>query len=91
VLAQDTSDWELVIIDDASTDNSPQVIRQYRDPRVTVRFNAVNKGLFATLNLAIASSRGRFIRLWSQDDIMLPHCLGTEHRFLEEHPETGMI
>src|SRR5262249_19641802 len=60
------------------------------DPRIRRFANCRNQGLFPTLNLASAQCRADLIRLWAQDDRMLPHCLEREVAFSERHPEIGM-
>ena len=90
LLAQNYKDFELIIWDDGSIDNTPGVIANYRDSRIKVFRNTANQGLFKTLNLAINKAQGKYIRLWSYDDIMKPHCLQAEIEFHQRHPEIGM-
>jgi glycosyltransferase involved in cell wall biosynthesis len=91
VLAQDDREFELIIWDDCSTDGSKQIVDGYQDPRIRRFENATNLGLFKTLNLAIGEARGEWIRLWSQDDMMKPICLGAEREFVNAQPEIGML
>lgn len=88
VLAQDY-DFDFVIWDDGSTDDSLSIIQSYHDPRICVFRNEVNKGLFNTVNLAIQQIETPLIRLWCQDDVMLPDCLAKEGAFIDQHPELG--
>jgi len=90
LLAQNYKDFEIIIWDDGSTDSTPGIIANYRDSRIKVFSNTVNRGLFKTLNLAINRAQGKYIRLWSYDDIMKPRCLETEIMFQRQHPEIGM-
>lgn len=90
VLAQDYGEFEMIIWDDRSTDSSSEIIAGYQDQRIRFYENSSNQGLFKTLNLAIGKAHGDLIRLWSQDDAMKPHCLGTEIEFHLLHPEVGM-
>src|SRR5262245_238256 len=87
VLTQTFTDFELLVWDDGSTDSTGEALASLRDPRVRRFTNGVNQGLFPTLNLAIAQCRGDLIRLWAQDDRMLPQCLEKETAFSERHPE----
>jgi len=90
VLTQSYSDYEFIIWDDSSTDDSVGIIDSYKDSRIKVFKNASNKGLFKSLNLAITQTQGKLIKLWSQDDIMKPYCLETEIEFHRNHSEIGM-
>src|SRR5882672_1335895 len=90
VLGQSSSDFELIIWDDHSTDQSADIIDSYCDPRIHKYSNPVNLGLFKTLNLAIREATGDWIHLWSQDDVMKSNCLETESQFIQKHPEVGM-
>lgn len=89
VLAQKFEDYELLICDDCSSDDSPKILAEYRDPRIRLTRHSINAGLFVTLNELVAKARGEIIRLWSQDDRMKPECLETEWRFWQAHPEVG--
>jgi glycosyltransferase involved in cell wall biosynthesis len=90
VLAQDFEDYELIIWNDASSDESPAIINSYSDPRIKVFCNQRNEGLFRTLNRGVQQAEAPLIRLWSQDDMMSPDCLGTEVNFHNEFPEVGL-
>ncbi|MDX6692481.1 MAG: hypothetical protein QOF02_84 [Blastocatellia bacterium] len=90
VLAQTFQDFELILWDDSSTDSSARIIAEYDDPRIRRFRNDANKGLFQTLNLAIKAARGRWVRVWAQDDIMKPSCLEVEAEFVRRHADIGM-
>ena len=90
VLSQDYKDFELIVWDDGSTDNTVKMLASYDDARIRLFNSASNLGLFRTLNLAIDKAYGEYIRLWSYDDMMKPHCLETEINFHMQHPEIGM-
>ena len=91
VLAQDISDFELIICDDGSTDGTWEIVQAYAGQRCRVLRNDGNRGLFPTLNRLVAEARSPWVHLWSQDDRMLPRCLGRTCAFAAEHPEVGMI
>lgn len=82
VLVQTFRDFEMVICDDGSTDDSLAIVRGYDDSRIKFHDNRQNRGLFANLNFGIKQAQGEYIRLWSQDDVMKTHCLETEMRYL---------
>ena len=71
VLAQTFPDFELIVIDDGSQDETPTVLRRYTDPRIRL-VTQENRGLAATLNRGIELARGRYIARQDQDDIALP-------------------
>lgn len=79
VLAQTMPDWELIIVDDGSSDSSPDIIRQYceKDKRIRSFHHPDNKnhGLTATLELGISVAKGTFIAFLESDDIWAPDCL----------------
>jgi len=90
VLAQEFRDFELLIRDDGSSDESPAIIARYDDPRIRAYRNPTNLGLFGNLNRLVADSRAPLVRLWAQDDEMRPECLAREVTFHGAHPEIAM-
>lgn len=90
VLAQQGVDFECIVWDDGSTDQSSNILKHYQDSRLKLYQNRENCGLFPTLNASIRLAPGDLIRLWSQDDIMKPGCLSAEEQFHLEHPEIAM-
>jgi glycosyltransferase involved in cell wall biosynthesis len=90
VLNQTFEDFELVACDDASTDESPEILASYDDSRVRVLRNDRNQRLFPTLNRLIRASAAPLVRLWGQDDRMKSHCLEREQEFWKTHPDLGM-
>jgi len=89
VLRQTYPNFELLIIDDCSPDNSWSMISAIKDERVCIYKNDENKGLFYNLNFLIKQSKGRLIKLWAQDDIMYPNCLSSFVQFHSDNPEIG--
>jgi glycosyltransferase involved in cell wall biosynthesis len=89
VLEQSLTNFELLIIDDCSTDGSWEYLNNIIDPRIKLFKNETNKGLFYNLNYLITQSNTELIKLWAQDDIMLSDCLQTFFAFFEIHPEVG--
>lgn len=89
VLKQSCENFELIIADDCSTDNSLQYLNSINDERITIYSNEVNKGLFYTLNHLIEKSKSKLIKLWAQDDIMYPHCLESFVAFHQKHASIG--
>lgn len=90
VLSQSLSDFELIIINDGSTDNSTATIEKLDDPRIRF-FQQTNRGLAATLNRAISLARGKYIARQDQDDLYLKSRLERQVAFLDAHPDVGMV
>ena len=91
VLAQTFSDFEFLIINDASTDATAAVISAFRDPRLRLNTNEKNAGLSASLNRGLARARGAFIARMDADDLCLPHRAATQVAFLNAHPEIAAV
>jgi glycosyltransferase involved in cell wall biosynthesis len=90
ILAQSLFEWELVIIDDGSTDTSPKILESYTDPRIKVFTNSQNMGVAKSLNRAIELSKGKYIARMDSDDIALPNRLTQQIAFLESHPDISI-
>jgi len=87
ILSQNYKDWELIIINDGSTDNSAEIVNGYTDERIRYLENPVNLGLIKTLNKGIDYCRGKYIARMDADDISLPDRLGRQVAFLDTHPD----
>lgn len=90
VLQQTFHDFELIIINDGSTDGSGAWLEGLNDPRIRY-YQQPNKGLAATLNRAIILSRGRYIARQDQDDVCMPQRMQRQVEFLDANPEVGMV
>lgn len=92
ILAQSYTDFELLIIDDGSTDRTPQILRSYAaaDSRIRV-FSQANVGTTKSANRGLELARGEYVARLDSDDISLPHRLGVEVDFLDRHPEVGLV
>ncbi|MEA3428803.1 MAG: glycosyltransferase family A protein, partial [Thermodesulfobacteriota bacterium] len=73
VLTQDFEDFELIVINDGSTDNTPDILNSYKDH--IVAFSQNNKGVSASRNRGVAMSSGRFIAFLDSDDLWMPNKL----------------
>lgn len=91
ILAQTLGDFEVILLDDASTDSSHSVLaRYYGRPRVRIAVNANNSGsVFAQWNKGIAMARGDYVWIAESDDSADPEFLETLVSVLEDHPSVG--
>jgi glycosyltransferase involved in cell wall biosynthesis len=89
VLNQTFSDFELIIVDDASRDNSPEIIRQYqqKDPRVRAIFRPDNQGISKTTNDGFAAAKGEYVAYVQSDDLWMPDKLKQQLKILEGNPD----
>ncbi len=91
-LAQDYADFELLIVDDASTDSTPAVIARYAsDPRVRVVTHAENRGIAAAYNSIVEHARGELIARLGHDDVALPDRLSRQVAIFDAHPDTAVV
>lgn len=90
ILVQTFENWELIIVDDASTDSSLQLIEKYNDPRIVLLVNNKNRGISSSLNRAVAQARGRYLARMDADDISRPERLANQYEFLEKHPDIAV-
>ena len=87
ILGQTFSDFEFIIVDDGSTDNSRDVIRSYTDPRIRMVENKRNLGVSASRNKGMKMSRGKYIAMMDADDISLPKRFAKQYDFMETNPK----
>lgn len=88
VLSQSVDDFELIIIDDGSTDNTATVIKSYKDPRLHY-FHQENQDAYNTINRGLGKARGRYISILNSDDMYRPERFTRILNFIEEQEEKG--
>lgn len=90
IIDQSFQDWELLLLDDGSTDSSVAIARSFSDPRILVVSGQANKGISARLNQALDMARGRYFCRMDADDISFPNRIEKQFLYLEEHPEVDV-
>jgi len=85
--------WELIIVDDASTDETPQIIKRWLngDSRIIAIRHTQNKKLPVALNTGFANAKGKYFTWISDDNLYRPEALTTMVSFLENHHEVGVV
>ncbi len=91
VINQTFADWELIIVDDASTDNSMEVIAGYGDGRMKVLRNEKNMGIAYTRNRALSTAAGEYIAVLDADDISPDYRFEHEVDFLEKRKDISVV
>lgn len=94
VRAQTFRDWELILVDDASTSDAVRALLARAaagEERITVIERAVNGGIVASSNDAVRAARGQFLALLDHDDVLVPHALEHVHAVLAESPEADYV
>jgi glycosyltransferase involved in cell wall biosynthesis len=90
ILNQNFNDFELLLIDDGSMDQSAAIISSYADPRIRFYSNGSNRGLIFTLNKGLDLAEGEYIARMDCDDFAFPDRLGRQVEFMNQYPEIGL-
>lgn len=94
ILNQTYTDWEFIVCDDCSTDNTYMVLKEYEckyPEKIKVLKNDVNSKLSYSLNRCLQISKGKYIARMDADDVSLPERLTKQVEFLDEHPEFSVV
>lgn len=90
ILNQTFKDFELIIINDGSSDNPKNVLSAFNDTRIKYFENEINRGIVVTLNKGIELSVGKYIVRHDQDDISLPDRFEKQFAFMENNPDIAV-
>ncbi|WP_214071532.1 glycosyltransferase [Mucilaginibacter sp. dw_454] len=91
ILSQSFTDYEIIITDNNSTDDTENVVKSFSDPRIVYSKNPENVGSVNNYNEALKLVKGTYIHLFSDDDIMLADCLADKVGVLDKYPEIGVV
>lgn len=91
ILNQTFTDWELLVIDDGSTDDTFEVAKSFADPRIIVVRDDRNLRIPTRLNEGITTARGKFLARMDGDDIAYPNRLEIQLDYLYQHPEVDLV
>lgn len=90
VVEQSCQDWELIVIDDGSTDRTCEIVTSYADSRIRLQRNDVNMGLAHTRNMGISMARGEYVAWLDADDVSNHDRLADQVHYLERHREIDL-
>lgn len=88
---QTLADWELIIVDDGSTDRTPEILRAITDPRIRVILHRENAGLGQRLNETVALARAKYFARLDGDDVAYPERLATQLEYLRAHEDVDVV
>ena len=93
IRSQRYADWELLVVDDASTDDTRRILDAFAtsEPRARVIHRDANAGLASCLNLALREARGGLVARMDADDQALPERFSLQVKFLDDHPEIAIL
>lgn len=91
VLNQTYQNWELILLDDGSRDNTVSIAQSFKDSRIRIIADGLNKNLPNRLNQAIALSKGKYFARMDGDDICYSERLQAQVEYLENHPDIDLL
>ncbi len=89
ILHQEMQDWQLIIVDDHSTDGTPAILKEWeqRDPRIEVLFNTENRGANRCRNQGLQMAKAEYVIFLDADDLLAPYCLKQRLQIVERFPK----
>ena len=90
VLDQTFEDFELLIVNDGSTDETVEMINKFQDPRIRLIHNDRNRGLVYTRNVLLHEARGEYVAILDSDDVATPNRLALQYEHFQKHPELAL-
>ena len=91
VLSQQVDGVEIVVVDDGSTDDTPEVLRPYAEAGSVRYVRQANSGPSVARNTAIQNSRAPLMMFLDADDLLLPGCIASTVAFMTKHPDAGLL
>ncbi|MRX45683.1 glycosyltransferase family 2 protein [Pedobacter puniceum] len=91
ILSQSFKDFEIIITDNASTDNTEEIVKNFTDKRIKYFQNQENLGVVENHNIALRHCCGEYIHIFSDDDIMLPDCLSKKIEIINNNDDISLI
>ena len=90
ILEQTFADFELLVLDDCSSDGSRDTVATFRDPRIRLLVSPENRGIGPTLNQGLLESKGEYVARMDADDVSFPRRLEVQAAFLDNHPDVDL-
>lgn len=91
IINQSYTNFEYIIIDDGSTDNSLDIIKSYSDKRIRIILHTKNEGIVSSLNAGIIASKGKYIARMDADDVSSLDRLAEQVSYMEQNPKCGVV
>lgn len=91
ILEQEFTDYEFLLLDDASEDESLSIARSFSDPRIHIFQHSENQGVVSARNLLLSKARGRYLAFFDADDLAFSQKFSRQVAYLETHPDISLL
>lgn len=91
VLGQTYRDFEVLVVDDGSTDDTTSIVSSFSDKRIRLIRKPTNSGIVASLNLGLSLARGEYVARLDGDDVARPERLAKQVAWMDGHPDAGLV